>query len=171
MTHDGPMSSATATLRRTWPKKIWPSLIVFLLLAFAAAAIGGVAASSARDTYDALTLPAWAPPGWLFGPVWSVLYVTIGVAGWMIWHADGGRGTPIALWGAQLVLNACWTPLFFAAEQYELALAEICLLWIVLVATIVVAARIHRWAGGLLLPYMAWVSFATALNTSIVVLN
>lgn len=151
-------------LRRTWP-----NLLICVVATFAAALIGGLAASSSRETYAALELPAWAPPGSLFGPVWTVLYILIAIAGWILWNAGSTRA--LVLWFAQLVLNALWTPLFFAAEQYELALVEIVVLALVVAALIATAWKIARPAAWMLLPYLAWVCFATALNTAIVVLN
>ena len=81
------------------------------------AGLGGLAAAGARDTYDALDLPPFAPPGWLFGPVWSVLYVLIAVAGWLVWR-EVGLDRSIAVYAVQLVLNALWTPIFFAGDRY-----------------------------------------------------
>lgn len=153
-------------------KRGWPSLIGFLLATFAVAAVGAVAASSARSTYDALELPSWAPPGWLFGPVWTVLYVMIGIAGWLLWRgATSGRSKALLFWAVQLVLNLVWTPLFFGADRYGIALLEILLLWGFIVATIIVGWRVSRFAALLLIPYLAWVSFATALNTAVWWLN
>ena len=149
----------------------WPSLLIFLAAVAFVAVVGGIAAGSARSTYAALELPSWAPPGWLFGPVWTVLYVMIGIAGWLLWRAPGGRGTPLVLWVVQLVLNLVWTPLFFGADRYGIALMEIVLLWCFIVATIAAGWRVSRLAALLLVPYLAWVSFATALNASVWWLN
>ena len=137
----------------------------------AAAGLGGVAASSASATYDALELPAYAPPSWLFGPVWTVLYVAMAVAAWLVWRRVGADRALLA-WGVQLVFNAAWTPLFFAADAYALALVEIVvLLAAVVVVTTVLFARRRAVAAWLMVPYVAWVAFATALNAGIVVLN
>lgn len=152
-------------------KRSWPSLVVFLLASFAVAAVGGVAAGSARSTYDALQVPSWAPPGWLFGPVWTVLYLMIAVAGWLLWRTRGGRGLPLVLWVVQLLLNLVWSPLFFGADRYGVALLEIFLLWGFIVATIVAGWRVSRLAAVLLVPYWMWVSFATALNAAVWWLN
>jgi benzodiazapine receptor len=148
------------------------SLLVFLVLVLAVAAVGGLAAGSARATYDALTLPSWAPPGWLFGPVWGVLYLMIGVAGWLLWRAGPGRRRrPLLLWSIQLLLNLIWTPLFFGADRYGLALVEIVVLWLAIVATLESAARVSRTSALLMLPYLGWVSFAMALNAAVWWLN
>ncbi|WP_242494856.1 TspO/MBR family protein [Nocardioides zhouii] len=101
----------------------WWTLVPFIVAVAAVAGVGGLAAAGSQATYRALELPAYAPPSWLFGPVWSVLYVMIGVAGWLLWRA-GGWDRVMWLWVAQLLLNLAWTPLFFAADLYTIALVE-----------------------------------------------
>lgn len=146
------------------------ALAAFTLAVVAVAALGGIAASSSRETYDRLDLPPFAPPGWVFGPVWTVLYVLIAVAGWLVWR-EVGLDRSIAVYAVQLVLNALWTPIFFAGDRYGLALVEIVVLLAAVVATIVMFARRSRIAAALLVPYAGWVAFATALNASIVLAN
>jgi benzodiazapine receptor len=148
-------------------------LAVFGIAAAAAAVTGSLAAISAADQYGSLVQPAWAPPTWLFGPVWTVLYVTIAVAGWLVWRRDGWSGarTALTVFAVQLVLNALWTPLFFGAGLFGVAFVEIVLLWLSIVATIVLFARHSRPAAALLVPYLAWVTFASALNLAIWFLN
>ena len=148
-------------------------LAAFGLAAAAAAVTGSLAAISAADRYGALVQPAWAPPTWLFGPVWTLLYATIAVAGWLVWRKDGWTGarTALTVFAVQLVLNALWTPLFFGAGLFGVAFVEIVLLWLSIVATIVLFARHSRPAAGLLVPYLAWVTFASALNLAIWLLN
>jgi len=152
------------------PARQWVSLVPFLVAVAVVAGVGGLAAAGSQATYRALELPPYAPPSWLFGPVWTVLYVMIGVAGWLLWRA-GGWDRVMWLWVVQLVLNLAWTPLFFAADLYSVALAEI----VVLAASVglLIAWSWHRSraAAWLFLPYLAWVCFATALNAGIVVLN
>jgi translocator protein len=145
-------------------------LVLFLVLAFVPAAIG--AAFPAPDYYARLAKPDWAPPPWLFGPVWTVLYALIGVAAWLVVR-HGGPGTrrALGLWGVQLALNAAWTPIFFGLRAPGLALVEISLMWIAIVATTVAFFARHTAAGALLLPYLAWVTFATLLNFEIWRLN
>ncbi|WNV88875.1 TspO/MBR family protein [Umezawaea sp. Da 62-37] len=140
-------------------------LAAFLVVVAAVAVVGSLSAVSAASDYAALRQPSWAPPSWLFGPVWTVLYVMIAFSGWLAWRAGSRRG--LVLFGAQLVLNAAWTPLFFAAGEFGLALVDIVLLLVCIVAVIVVFARRSRVAAGLLVPYLLWVGFATALNASI----
>jgi tryptophan-rich sensory protein len=102
--------------------------------------------------------------------VWTVLYAMIAVAGWLVWQRVG-FGVPLYVYGAQLVLNAIWTPLFFGAGRYGLAFGDICLLWILIAATVVLFRRVHRPAAWLLVPYWAWVTYAAALNFAIWQLN
>ena len=148
-------------------------LLVWLLLSFAAAAVGALASASAGEFYRDLVRPSWAPPGWLFGPVWSVLYALMGVAAWLVWRARGFGGARNALlvFVAQLVANALWTWLFFVWRQGGAAFAEILLLSALILATIVLFWRVDRRAAALLVPYLLWVSFASALTLSIWQLN
>ncbi|XVS66682.1 TspO/MBR family protein [Actinosynnema sp. CA-299493] len=145
-------------------------LAVFAAAVAATAVIGSLSAISASAEYEALRTPSWAPPSWLFGPVWTALYVMIALSGWLFWKRHGA-GRELVLFAVQLVLNAAWTPLFFAAGRYGLALADIIALLVSIVALIVVFGREHRPAALLLVPYLAWVGFATALNASILSLN
>lgn len=146
---------------------------MWLLLAFAAAAVGALASANAGDFYRELVRPSWAPPGWLFGPVWSVLYALMGVAAWLVWRARGfgGARNALLLFVVQLAANALWTWLFFAWRQGGLAFAEILLLLALILATVVSFWRVNRLAAVLLLPYLLWVSFASALSLSIWRLN
>jgi len=141
-------------------------LLGWLLVAFAAAGIGGFASTSAGDFYCQLVRPSWAPPGWLFGPVWSVLYALMGVSAWLVWRAQGIAGTrsALGLFFLQLAVNALWTWLFFVWRLGAVAFGEILLLWLLIVANIVLFSRISKTAAWLLAPYLAWVSFACALT-------
>jgi tryptophan-rich sensory protein len=141
-------------------------LVGWLLLTFAAAAIGAVASAQAPVFYALLDRPSWAPPGWLFGPVWSTLYLLMAIAAWLVWRDKGLRGAAgaLGLFGAQLVANALWSWLFFAWRQGAWAFIEVLVLWL-LIALTAVAFRRHRpLAAVLLLPYLAWVTFAAALT-------
>ncbi|MFY9329997.1 MAG: TspO/MBR family protein [Georgfuchsia sp.] len=148
-------------------------LIGWLLLTFAAAGVGAFASADAGAFYAQLSRPAWAPPGWLFAPVWSALYVLMGVAAWLVWRAGGGKGsrTALMLFIVQLAANALWTWLFFVWHQGAFAFAEVVLLWSLIVATVAAFWRRHALAAVLLLPYLAWVAFACALTFSTWQLN
>ena len=141
-------------------------LIGWLALSFVPALIGY--RFPAPDYYARLDKPSWAPPGWLFGPVWTLLYALIGAAAWLVaGRSVPGARSPLVLWGVQLGLNATWTPVFFGLRAPGLALVNIGLLWLAIVGTVVAFFSRRPAAGALLLPYLGWVSFATALNFAI----
>ncbi len=142
-------------------------LLGWLLLAFAAAALGAVASVDAASFYAQLSKPSWAPPGWLFGPVWSVLYALMGIAAWLVWRAPGPRAVALGLFAAQLGANALWSWLFFAWHRGALAAVEVLVLLALIVATIAAFWRSSRLAALLLLPYLLWVSFASVLTWTI----
>ncbi|WBQ08227.1 TspO/MBR family protein [Kribbella sp. CA-293567] len=142
----------------------------FLAAVAVAAVVGAVGVQGTTDTYRQLEQPAWAPPSWLFGPVWTVLYAMIAVSGWLVWR-QVGWSRELVPYGVQLVLNALWTPLFFGSGLRGLALVDIVLLWLGIAWTVWVFRKVRPVAAALLLPYWAWVSFATALNASIWYLN
>jgi len=145
------------------------ALGVFALLVAAAALFGVQFEPGAW--YEALQKPPLTPPNWVFGPAWSVLYLTIAVAGWLIWRARRNRVTALALWGVQLALNAAWSFLFFGLQRQGLALLEIGTLLVFIVATAVVFFRVRPLAGALFAPYAAWVAFASYLNAGLWHLN
>lgn len=148
-------------------------LVGWLVASFVTGGIGAIASASAASFYGELVQPSWAPPGWLFGPVWSALYVLMGIAAWLVWRKHGFRGasTALKLFVAQLFANALWTWIFFVWHQGALSLAEIVALWLLIASTILAFWRLHRLAALLLVPYLAWVSFATALTASLWRLN
>ncbi len=148
--------------------KSYFSLWIFLLLCLAAAASGTIFEPGAW--YESIQKPAWTPPNAVFPPVWTVLYILMGVAGWLIWREDRW-GLPVALWCVQLGLNALWSYLFFGLHRPGLAFIEIVLLWLAIGATILAARRIDGLAALLLAPYWVWVSVAAALNLSIWQMN
>ncbi len=150
------------------------ALVVFLVLCFAAAAVGGLsAAGGTNEWYSSIERPSWTPPDWLFGPVWTVLYATIGVAAWLVWRRRGEFDvTPaLAAWGVQLALNAAWTGLFFGLRRPGIAFVEILVLVVAVVVTTILFARISTAAGLLFAPYLVWVCFAAVLNGAIWHLN
>lgn len=146
------------------------ALALSIVIALSAGLIGG----AAMDTsfYRELARPGWAPAPWVFGPVWTILYVLMGVAAFWVWRAGGRRARgALILYAVQLALNAAWTPIFFGLRAPGWALAELIVLWVAIVATIVAFARVRRGAAALLAPYLAWVTFAGVLNARIVMLN
>src|ERR1700760_77159 len=145
----------------------------WLLLCFAAAAIGAVASIQAKTFYGQQVQPSWAPPAELFGPVWSVLYTLMGIAAWLVWRAGGWRlqSLPLSLFLVQLVLNALWSWLFFAWHLGSAAFVDIVVLWLLIAATLVSFWPVRRMAAALLVPYLLWVGFACALNYSVWQLN
>lgn len=147
------------------------ALLGFLVAVAIVAVVGGLASASASEQYAGFAQPSWAPPSRLFGPVWTVLYLTIAVSGWLVWRRSGVTSPAHVVYGVQLLLNMAWTPLFFGAGMFGLAFAEIVVLWLSIVATIVLFARHSRPAAWLLVPYLAWVTFASALNLAIWMLN
>lgn len=125
------------------------------------------------DWYAALHKPSWNPPPWVFGPAWTFLYITMAVAAWLVWREGGWKAQrrALGLFIVQWFLNALWTPLFFGAHLPGVAFGEIVLLWLAIAATLVAFWRVKKAAGLLLVPYLAWVSFAAALNFTIWRLN
>ena len=144
-------------------------LVAWIALVAIAAAIGTIASVDAARFYTSLQLPAWAPPPWVFGPVWTVLYVAMAVAAWLVWKARGWRGAGVALglFCAQLALNALWSWLFFAWHRGAAALADIVLLWTVLLVVTALFHRASKLAAALLVPYVLWVTFAGVLNYAV----
>ena len=139
-------------------------LVGWLVISFAAAGIGS--RFMPGEWYAALAKPSWNPPNALFGPVWTVLYVLMGVAAWLVWRRAGfgGAGAALGLFIVQLVLNALWSYLFFGQQRLDLAFGDILALLATILAVTILFWRIDRLAGALMLPYLAWVSFASVLN-------
>lgn len=136
-----------------------------------AGALGAIFAPG--DWYNNLVKPTWNPPGWVFGPVWSVLYILMAVAAWVVWKQGGWKRQqgPLLVFVGQLTLNALWTPVFFGMHRPDLAFAVIVLLWLAIVVTVYTFWKVSRAAAGCLLPYLAWVTFAAALNFRLWQLN
>jgi tryptophan-rich sensory protein len=126
-------------------------------------------ARSVGDWYAGLNKPSWTPPGAVFAPVWTALYVMMGVAAWLVWRRGGltAVAVPLVLFGIQLALNVAWSAIFFGLRQPGWAFVEIVALWALILATVIAFRRISPTAGYLLLPYLAWVTFAAALNLAI----
>lgn len=152
----------------------WLMLLFFVVVCFAAAGIGSVWTSSSLETwYPSLVKPSFNPPDWIFGPVWSALYLMMAVAAWLVWQ----RGAPpsgLVVWipfFTQLALNTAWSGIFFGLRQPGWAAAEIVFLWLAIATTILAFRLRSRAAAWLLVPYLAWVSFASLLNVTIWRLN
>lgn len=152
----------------------WLALAFFLILSFGAAFIGGLFTSASVDGwYRTLPKPAWTPPSWLFGPVWTLLYLAMAIAAWLVWRQRSSSNVTaaLALFFVQLVLNAAWSAVFFGLQNIGLALVNIVLLWCAIAATVIAFWRINATSGWLFVPYIFWVTFATALNFAIWRLN
>ena len=147
------------------------ALTGWLALTFCAVATGAFV--STGDWYAELVKPSWNPPSWLFGPVWTVLYIMMAVAAWLVWQRGGWKGQrgPLTLYLVQCALNALWTPVFFGLQRPGLAFAEIMILVVMLLATLIAFWRIRPAAGLLLVPYCLWTAFAAVLNFTIWRLN
>lgn len=153
----------------------WIKLIISLALP----QIAGLTAALFTETgegswYRSIAKPSWNPPGWLFAPVWTSLYILMGIAFYLIWKsraAEREKKTAMTLWIAQLVLNFFWTIIFFNQHQIGWALVEIIALWLLIVLTILAFARINKPSAWLLVPYISWVSFAAYLTYTIWQLN
>ncbi len=144
------------------------TVLLFLLLMAAAGSSG--AFFRPGPWYETLQKPSWTPPNWAFAPVWSILYLMIAVAGWLAWRADPG-GPATWFWGTQLVLNALWSWLFFGRRRMDLALVDAVAMWISIAGFMGAAREVSPTAALLFLPYLIWVTIATALNASLIRLN
>jgi tryptophan-rich sensory protein len=145
--------------------------LAWLGLTFAAAFIGSRFLPDAW--YAGLRKPSWNPPSWLFAPVWTLLYLMMAAAAWIVWrrHSLQGALVPLILFVLQLVLNCIWTWLFFGRHRLGAALVDIGALWVVLLATLIAFWGLQPLAGQLMVPYLVWVTFATFLNLTIYRLN
>jgi tryptophan-rich sensory protein len=147
------------------------ALVLFVVVSLSAGMIGSQFPPG--DWYRGLEKPSWNPPDFLFAPVWTLLYILMGVAVWLVWTRGekGQRHLPLSVFAVQLVVNALWSWLFFGIRRPDLAFIDILVMWVLICATIVLFWKVKRSAGLLLIPYLAWVSFATALNFQLWRLN
>jgi len=166
-----PAQKPTLTSHRIPALRDVLGLAAFVSLSFGVEVAGGIpAAAAVPDWYASLAKPTWTPPTWVFGPVWTLLYPLVAVAGWLVWR--GGRaGGATLLFLFQLALNAAWPWLFFSLHRLDLALLDVVVLVLVILVAIGVFRRRSRGAALLLLPYLAWVVFAAALNLAVWRLN
>lgn len=151
--------------------KVYTGLAGWLLVSFAAGAVGAIFEPGLW--YETLNKPTWTPPNWIFPVVWPILYALMGISAWLVWKKSGFTEVrdALTLFLVQLALNAAWSWLFFGLHQIGTALAEIILLWILILFTLLAFQTHSRWAAWLLAPYLLWVGYATALNFSIWNLN
>lgn len=149
-------------------EQVW-GLAGWVLVTFAAAGLGAWASAHAAEFYAQLDKPQWAPPAGVFGPVWTLLYVLMAWAVWLVWRIRGWPTAPrtLALYLVQLAANALWSWLFFGWHLGAAAFIEVLLLWLLIAATIAAFHKVHHLAAWLLVPYLAWVSFATALTFAV----
>ncbi|BBY74139.1 putative TspO/MBR-related protein precursor [Mycolicibacterium parafortuitum] len=156
---------------RTRPKP-WLALAISVLAVLLASGLGGLASNSAQG-YAQLRQPGFAPPSWVFGPTWTLLYALMAIAAWLVWRTGPAPETrrALVLYGVQLALNAAWTPLFFGLGWRGIAFVELAVLLVVLIVTVVAFWRRSAVAGALLLPYVAWSTFALCLNFAVWQLN
>lgn len=152
----------------------WRAIVLVAVAVIATSVAGGLASVDAREFYAQLAKPAWAPPAEVFGPVWTLLYLLMGFAAWWVWRARGRFDTarlPLTLFFVQLAVNALWSWLFFRWRIGGAALFDVALLWMLLVATVCAFWQVRRLAAVLLLPYLLWTGFATALTAAVWKLN
>jgi tryptophan-rich sensory protein len=143
-------------------------LFIFIALCLGAAGLGAIATTPEIDGwYRTLAKPTWNPPDWVFGPVWTTLYVMMAVAAWLAWRVTGWRSAGLGLFAFQLVLNIAWSWVFFGMHQVGWACIEIVFLWLAIAATTIAFFQRARLAGWLMLPYLVWVTFASVLNFAI----
>ena len=165
------MSSTATSVTQGSAQRPLVGLMGWVLLSFSAAIIGGW--FTPGEWYAQLQKPSWNPPPWVFGPVWTVLYAMMAVAAWLVWRRGGfaAHRTALSLFLLQLLFNALWSPLFFGLHWPGLALLDLVLLWLSLLAALVAFWRAQTLAGVLLVPYLAWVTFAGVLNLALWRLN
>jgi tryptophan-rich sensory protein len=155
-------------------RRFFPALPGFFLVCYAVAAAGAtVTARAVEAWYPRLDKPWFTPPDAVFGPVWTVLFALIAIAGFRVWRRVGfdAQERIWSVYSVQLVLNFGWSAIFFGLKQTDLALAEIAVLWVAILANLMLFRRVDHLAGWLLAPYLAWVSYAVLLNAAIVILN
>ena len=150
------------------------ALAVCVVVCFSASAVGSFLAFDSVGTwYREIEKPFWTPPSWVFGPVWTALYLMMALAAWRIWRRYGLRNARISLgmFALQLIFNALWTPLFFGLHSPSLAFIDIIILWVLIIATTILFSKRDRIATILMIPYLLWTSFALALNGAIAWMN
>jgi translocator protein len=150
-------------------------LIISIVIPVAVGATSGFFTATGVDSwYQTISKPSWNPPGWIFAPVWTTLYIMMGIALFLVWKSNTNESLKkkaISLFAVQLLLNFFWSIIFFNQEQPGWALADIIVMWLAILLTIFAFANVNKMASWLLVPYISWVSFATILNYTIWKLN
>ena len=150
-------------------------LVISILIPLVIGSLSGFfTVTGVGSWYQTINRPSWNPPSWVFGPVWTLLYILMGIALYLVWKSESSprmKQTAILLFSLQLLLNFCWSFIFFSLHEIGWALVEMIGLWMMILLTILVFARIHKTAAWLLVPYISWVSFATLLTYTIWQLN
>lgn len=152
----------------------WIGFVLFVAVSLGAGGLGAVATTPQIDGwYRTIVKPEWNPPNWVFGPVWTTLFILMGISAWLIWKPAGFKKAilPLALFAFQLILNVAWSWIFFGMHQIGWAVVEILILWLAILTTMVAFFRRSKPAGWLLAPYLCWVTFASVLNFTIWRLN
>jgi len=153
----------------------WVKLVIGIAIPVAVGAVAGLFTRPEIDGwYQTINKPSWQPPNWVFGPVWTALYIMMGVALYLVWRSDAPakiKRAAIVLWAVQLVFNFFWSYIFFRQHQIDWALGEIIVLWFFILLTILAFAKINKTAAWLLVPYISWVTFASILTYTIYQLN
>jgi tryptophan-rich sensory protein len=155
-------------------KSEWVALLLFVVACLAVAGLGSIATTpEIQGWYGVLRKPRWTPPNWLFGPVWTALYVSMAIAAWLVWRERDSHSVTVGLWlfAIQLGLNLAWSFIFFKFHSPGWAFAEIAMLWAAIAATIMTFGRISKVSAALLVPYLIWVTYAAGLNYAIWRLN
>ena len=168
------MMAQDADLVLRSPRSLALGLVTSVVICFGAALLGNFATMPKIATwYSEISKPAWTPPDWVFGPVWSLLYAMMAISAWLVWRELGGKivRKPLLWFGAQLALNSLWSVLFFGMQRPAWSLVEVFFLWLTILMTIRAFWPLSRWAAMLLVPYFLWVSFASILNVAIWQLN
>lgn len=156
------------------PRIRWIGLVMFIIVCLGAGGLGAIATTpEIEGWYKTIEKPSWNPPDYVFGPVWTTLFVMMAIAAWLVWKPAGFKAAalPLTHFAIQLVLNVAWSWIFFGMHQPGWAFVEIVILWLAIVATTVAFFRCSKIAGWLMVPYLAWVSFASVLNFTIWRLN
>lgn len=149
----------------------WKKLILCIAIPLAAGALAGLLTRNSMETFQSLNKPALSPPGWLFPVVWTILYILMGIASYLVLVSGKPNRSALSVYGIQLIFNFFWSIIFFNFEAYLFSFVWLIILWVLILATMILFFRVSEPAGYLLLPYLLWVTFAGYLNLYIYLLN